>query len=92
MLGQKEIHNRKHSISIAFPVNVAEVTFTKQAVLLSCGCMNIGMIFKGHEMGWDEANTLETETNSRHRKYKELAHMACLTNPISQHSLDSSLI
>jgi hypothetical protein len=26
---------------------------------------------------WDEARILEIESNSRHRKYKELAHMAC---------------
>jgi hypothetical protein len=42
--------------------------------------------------GWDEARILETESNSRYRKYKELAHMACLTNPISQSSLDISPI
>jgi hypothetical protein len=43
-------------------------------------------------VGWDEARTLEIESNSRYRKYKELAHMACLTNPISQPSLDISPI
>jgi hypothetical protein len=43
-------------------------------------------------MIWDKAIILETETNIRYRKYKELAHMACLTNPISQPSLDSSPI
>jgi hypothetical protein len=31
-------------------------------------------------------------SNSRYRKYKELAHMACLTNQISQPSLDISPI
>jgi hypothetical protein len=31
MLDQKEIHNRWHSMSIAFPVNVAEATLTQQA-------------------------------------------------------------
>jgi hypothetical protein len=35
---------------------------------------------------------LETESNIKHRKYKELAHMACLTNPISQPSLGVSPI
>jgi hypothetical protein len=34
-----------------------------------------------HRIGWDEARVLEIESNSRYRKYKESAHMACLTNP-----------
>jgi hypothetical protein len=41
-----------------------------------------------HKAGWDEARILEIESNSRYRKYKESAHMACLINPISQPSLD----
>jgi predicted GIY-YIG superfamily endonuclease len=44
----------------------------------------------GHRVGWDEARILEIESNSRYRKYKEWAHMACLTNPITQPSLDIS--
>jgi hypothetical protein len=47
---------------------------------------------EGHRIGWDEAKVLEIESNSRYRKYKESAHMACLTNPISQPSLDISPI
>jgi hypothetical protein len=43
---------------------------------------------EGHRVGWDEARIFETESNSRYRKYNESAHMACLTNPISQHSVD----
>jgi hypothetical protein len=35
---------------------------------------------------------LEVESNSKYRKYKESAHMACSTNPISQPSLDISPI
>jgi hypothetical protein len=35
---------------------------------------------------------LEIERNSRYRKYKESAHMACLTSLISQPSLDISSI
>jgi hypothetical protein len=31
---------------------------------------------------------LEIESSSRYRKYKESAHMACLTKWISQNSLD----
>jgi predicted GIY-YIG superfamily endonuclease len=47
---------------------------------------------EGHRVDWDEARILEIESNSRYRKYKELARMACLINPISQPSLDISPI
>jgi hypothetical protein len=40
----------------------------------------------GHRVIWNEDRRLEIESNSKYRKYKELAHMACLTNPISQPS------
>jgi hypothetical protein len=43
-------------------------------------------------VGWDEARILEIGSNSRCRRYKESAHMACLTNPISLLSLDISPI
>jgi hypothetical protein len=45
-----------------------------------------------HRVEWDEARILEIESNSKHRKYKEFAHMACSTNPISQPSLEISPI
>jgi predicted GIY-YIG superfamily endonuclease len=45
---------------------------------------------EGHRVGWDEARVLEIESNSRYRKYKESARMACLSNPISKPSLDIS--
>jgi hypothetical protein len=38
---------------------------------------------EGQGVGWDEANVLEIESNSRYRKHKESAHMACLNNSIS---------
>jgi hypothetical protein len=47
---------------------------------------------EGHRVVWDEARILEIESNSRYRKYKELAHVACLKTPISQFSLDISPI
>jgi hypothetical protein len=28
-------------------------------------------------VGWDEARILEIKSNSRYRKYKESAHIAC---------------
>jgi hypothetical protein len=47
---------------------------------------------QGHGIGWDGGKIFEIESNSRYRKYKESAHMACLTNPISQLCLDISPI
>jgi hypothetical protein len=45
---------------------------------------------EGHKLGWDKVRILEIESNSRYKKYKEWAHMACLTNPMSQPSSDIS--
>jgi hypothetical protein len=47
---------------------------------------------EGHRIRWDDARSLEIESNGRYRKYKESAHMTCSTNPISQPSLDISPI
>jgi hypothetical protein len=47
---------------------------------------------EGHRVGWDEARILEIESNSRYRKYKISAHMACSTDPISQPSFEISPI
>jgi hypothetical protein len=47
---------------------------------------------EGHRVAWDNPRILEIESNSRYSKYKESAHMACLTNPISQPSLHISPI
>jgi hypothetical protein len=47
---------------------------------------------EGHRVGRVEAMILEIESNGRYRKYKESVHMSCLINPISQPSLDLSLI
>jgi hypothetical protein len=43
---------------------------------------------EGHCMQWKEAKAVQTETNNICGKYKEAAHMACITNPISQPSLE----
>jgi hypothetical protein len=45
---------------------------------------------EGNKVSWDEARILESESNSRHGKYKESAHTTCLTNPIIQPSLEKS--
>jgi hypothetical protein len=47
---------------------------------------------EGLRVGWDEARILEIESNSRYGKYKELAPVVCLTNPIRQPSLNVSPI
>jgi hypothetical protein len=47
---------------------------------------------EGHRVGWDNCRILEIESNNRYREYKESAHMACLTNPISQPNVDISSI
>jgi hypothetical protein len=47
---------------------------------------------EGDRVFWEEARILESESNSRYRKYKESANVACLTNPISQPSVDVSPI
>jgi hypothetical protein len=41
-----------------------------------------------HQLSWNEAKILQIEVNSRQRKYKESAHMACMENPVSQPSLE----
>jgi hypothetical protein len=38
---------------------------------------------EGHRVSWDEDSILRIQSNSRYMKYKESAHMACLTNPIT---------
>jgi hypothetical protein len=43
---------------------------------------------EGHQISYNEAKILQVEVNSRQRKYKESAHMACMENPISQPSLE----
>jgi predicted GIY-YIG superfamily endonuclease len=45
---------------------------------------------EGHRLIWNEARILEIESNSRYRKYQESSHMVCLTNSVSQLSLDIS--
>jgi hypothetical protein len=45
---------------------------------------------ESHRVSWNEARILETESNSRHRKYNKLAHMTCSTKPFSQPSLEIS--
>jgi hypothetical protein len=47
---------------------------------------------EGHRIQWKEAKAVQIETNNICRKYKETAHMACITNPISQLSLEISPI
>jgi hypothetical protein len=48
--------------------------------------------YEGHRVGWNEARILEIESDSRDGKYKESAHVACSTDPISQPNLEISCI
>jgi hypothetical protein len=96
-----------HIASIAFPAFVAEATSVKQTDPLAMRLcehrfsLREGIIEKsdlaqracvGHRVGSDEARILEVENNSRYRKCKESAHMACLTNLIRQPSLEISYV
>jgi hypothetical protein len=83
---QKEIRNRRHSVSIALPVNVTEATLVKRenSKLAQHACE------EGQRVVWNEARILEIESNSRSRKYKESTLMTCLKTPISQNSPDIS--
>jgi hypothetical protein len=65
--------------------NVASVTFTWNLKLAQHAYE------EGHRVGWDKARVLATERN-RYRECKDSAHMACLTNPISQPTLAISPI
>jgi hypothetical protein len=47
---------------------------------------------EGRKVGWDEDRILDVESHSKYRKYKEVAHMACSIDLISQPSLDISPI
>jgi len=41
------------------------------------------LVALAYERGWNFANILQTETISRYRKWREPAHIVCLTDPIS---------
>jgi hypothetical protein len=43
-------------------------------------------------MYWNKARVLQTEPNFIYKKYRELAHMSVVGNPISQLCLDLSPI
>jgi hypothetical protein len=47
---------------------------------------------EGRRVGWNERRILDVESNSRYRKYRQSAHIAYLTHPISHPSLDFSHI
>jgi hypothetical protein len=41
---------------------------------------------ESHRVGWQKAEILQTETNSRYRRLKASAHMSYMINIISQPS------
>jgi hypothetical protein len=75
--------NRKHDVSEAG---------SRRQVLLENSKLAQHAYEEGHRVGWDGARILKTESNSRYRKHKESAQLACLTDPISEPSLDISPI
>jgi hypothetical protein len=71
-------------------VLVRERRHTLQQSLLEKSKLSQRAYEAGHAVGLDNSRILQIENNSRYRKYKESDHVACLTNPISQPSLDIS--
>jgi hypothetical protein len=105
--GRKEIRNRRHSVySFPFECGRSYIGETGRplAVWLHEHRYNLkeGFLEKsklaqhdykeGRRFVWGEARILDIESNSRYTKYKESAHMACLTNPINQLCLNISPI
>jgi hypothetical protein len=101
---QKRIYNRRHIAFIAFPVNVEKLcwqstqTAGSETPMSACTervsfrqiTSGSACHEEGHRADWDKAWNLEIKSDSKYRKYKESAHIVCLTNPISQQSLEIS--
>jgi hypothetical protein len=47
---------------------------------------------EGHRIRRKEAKVVQKDTNNIRRKYKEVAHMACVTNPTSQPSFYEEVV
>jgi hypothetical protein len=43
---------------------------------------------EGHQIDWDQTDILQFGPNAVYRKYEETARMLCMSNPISQSSVD----
>jgi hypothetical protein len=69
-------------------VRIGEHKFNLQYDLLDKSKLAQHAFEEGHQISWNEATILQIEVNSRQRKYKEFAHMACMEIPISQPSLE----
>jgi hypothetical protein len=73
-------------------VRIREHKFNLKNGLLVKSKLSQHAFEEGHQISWNDAKILQTEVNSRQRKYKESADMACMENPISEHSLEFHLI
>ena len=96
------------TVSVVFLANVAGATLGKQADCVVCetdgtqaklGSRSLlkyrlaQLSFEeNHHVLWEEAKILETEKNSVYGKYKEVAYVACLQDPISQPTVKISLM
>jgi hypothetical protein len=69
-------------------VRIGEHKFNLKNGLLDKSKLAQHAFEEGHQISWNETKILQIEVNSRQRKYKESAHMACMENPISQPSLE----
>jgi hypothetical protein len=69
-------------------VRIGEHKFNLKNCLLDKSKLAQHAFEEGHQISWNEAKILQIEVNSRQRKYKESAHMACMDNPISQPSME----
>jgi hypothetical protein len=70
------------------PVRIGEHKFNLRNGLLDRSKLAQHAFEEGHRISWNEAKILQIEVNSRQRKYRESAHMACMESPISQSSLE----
>lgn len=46
------------------------------------------MCEEGHQIDWDQTGILQFGPHAVYRKYEETAHMLCMSNSISQSSVD----
>jgi hypothetical protein len=69
-------------------VRIGEHKFNLKNGLLDKSNLAQHAFEEAHQISWNEAKILQIEVNSRQRKYKQSAHMACMENPISQPSLE----
>jgi hypothetical protein len=103
-INHKRIHNRRHTVCVEPHANVTEIILDRQVETTSMvqgiqtksetetsGEVQIAQhaCEEDHQICWNAARTLQLELNSRYKKNKEAAHMACLEKIIGQSICDS---